>query len=470
MRCSLALRKVTKVPTRSVVPADELRYHPRYSISRKMVLSSSFNSVDEKNRFVSLRIILERLSGHAGRRQYKMMCDFTRHFEKLKEEGIDWHELKWLNRTELLDLFDNVLALSRTERAVLLPAIEAKTCGVLRRSDTRHSTSICVNRGVAEHGWRCGLYGHTNDVYFEGKTKANPAALQLYHRSSVRSVERSGVRVEVRTAPDFSVVGRFNHSLSPRVWSTPENPVFQVSTIGYEFRVHPEDPRVVPQIEAAAHEWELHAAVTQQVVWEMLEMYAVERNPQPLELKSGEMGAPDCPSAYSSAFTVVHESGAEVPAKQAARTEQRMVSTDGREVPWFREPLPQIFEDGIPVILPFAPSIVVRSSFRQVTRSSLAEVERQLLQPVVDITCFLHPQACFWWSEEDGERCLNHIVEYAKRIPYALPFNLYLRVDTTKDFRSVPSRLEEMEKRLEEKSHYFNPRHFRESITSHCRK
>ncbi|RNF04073.1 hypothetical protein TraAM80_05425 [Trypanosoma rangeli] len=470
MRCSLAVRKVTKVPTRSVVLADALRYHPRYSVSRKMVLSNSFNSVDEKNRFISLQLLLEKLSGHVGRRQYKMMCDFTPHFDKLKEEGIDWHELKWLNRTELIDLFDNVLALSRTERAVLLAAIEAKTCGVLRRSDTRHSTSICVNRGVAEHGWRCGLYGHTSDVYFEGKAKANPAALQLYHRSSVRSVERSGVRVEVRTAPDFSVVGRFDHSLSPRVWSTPDNPVFQVSTIGYEFRVHPEDPRVVPQIEAAAQEWELHAAVTQQVLWEMLEMYAVERNPQPLELKLGEMGAPDCPSAYSSAFTVRDESTDEVADKQAARTEQRMLSADGREMPWFREPLPQQFENGIPIILPYAPSIVVKSSFRQVTRSSPADVERQLLQPVVDITCFVHPQACFWWSEEDEERCLNHIVEYAKRIPYALPFNLYLRVDTTKNFRGVPDRVEEMRKRLEEKSHYFNPRRFREVIANHPKK
>ncbi|PWV19772.1 hypothetical protein C3747_9g189 [Trypanosoma cruzi] len=470
MRWSLALRKVTRVPTRSVVLADALRYHPRYSVPRKMVLSNSFNTVDEKNRFLSLRLILEKLSGNVGRRQYRMMCDITRHFERLKEEGIDWHELKWLNRTELMDLFDNILSLSRTERAVLLPAIEAKICGVLRRSDTRHSTSICVNQGVAEHGWRCGLYGHTNDVYFEGKAKANPTVLQIYHRSSVRSVERSGVRVEVRTAPDFSVVGRFSHPLSPRVWSTPENPVFQVSTIGYEFRVHPEDPRVVPQIEAAAREWELHAAVTQQVVWEMLEMYAVERNPQPLELKSGEMGAPDCPSLYSSAFTVRHDSIAGSSDEQGAVTEQRMISTDGHEVPWFKEPLTQKFEGGIPVILPFAPSIVVKSSFRQVTRTFPVDVERQLLQPVVDVTCFVHPQACFWWSEEDEERCLNHIVEYAKRIPYALPFNLYLRVDTTKNFRDAPSRVEEMEKRLAEKSHYFNLRRFRESTAANSEK
>ncbi|KAF8284258.1 hypothetical protein TcBrA4_0055680 [Trypanosoma cruzi] len=192
----------------------------------------------------------------------------------------------------------------------------------------------------------------------------------------------------------------------------------------------------------------------------MLEMYAVERNPQPLELKSGEMGAPDCPSLYSSAFTVRHDSIAGSSDEQGAVTEQRMISTDGHEVPWFKEPLTQKFEGGIPVILPFAPSIVVKSSFRQVTRAFPVDVERQLLQPVVDVTCFVHPQACFWWSEEDEERCLNHIVEYAKRIPYALPFNLYLRVDTTKDFRDAPSRVEEMEKRLAEKSHYFNLRRF----------
>ncbi|KAH9586476.1 hypothetical protein LSM04_004797 [Trypanosoma melophagium] len=460
MRCSSTLYKVTKVPTRRVVPADALRYHPRYSVSRKMVLSSSFDAVDENNRFVSLKLILEKLSGHVGRRQYKMLCDSTRYYEKLKSEGIDWHELKWLSREELLDLFNSVLKLSHAEKAVLLPALEAKICGVLRRSDTRHSTTLCLNRGVAEHGWRCGLYGHTNDVYFEGKAKANPAMLELYHRSSVRSVERSGVRVEVRTAPDFSVVGRFNHSLSPRIWSTPENPTFQVSTIGYEFRVNPEDPRVVPQIEDAAEEWELHAAVTQQVVWEMLEMYAVERDPQSLELKSGEMGRPDHPSLYSSAFSVRLDSTPDISDNGDIVTEQRMLSADGKEVPWFREPLPQRFKDGIPVILPFAPSLIIRSSFRQVTRSS-NDVTNQLLQPVVDVTCFVHPQACFWWSEEDEERCIGHIVEYAKRIPFALPFNLYLRVDTSKDLRSTPGKVEMMDKRRKEKSHYFELREFR---------
>ncbi|KEG13401.1 hypothetical protein DQ04_01021020 [Trypanosoma grayi] len=421
-----------------------------------MVLSSSFDAVDESNRFVSLRLLLEKLSGCVGRRQYKMLCDLTRHFDKLKDEGIDWHELKWLNREELLDLFENVLQLTHAERAVLLPALEAKMCGVLRRADTRHSTTLCINRGVSEHGWRCGLYGHTNDVYFEGKAKANPAALQLCHRSSIRSVERSGVRVDVRMAPDFSVVGRFNHSLSPRVWSTPENPTFQVSTIGYEFRVHPDDPRVRPQIEAAAEEWELHAAVTQQVVWEMLEMYAVERSSQPLDLKPGEMGAPDCPSSYSSAFTVRIES----PHNGNTVTEQRMMSPDGKEVPWFREPPQQQFADGIPLILPFAPSVIVRSSFRQVSRASPDDVSRQLLQPVVDVTCFIHPLVCFWWSEEDEERCLSHIVEYAKRIPFALPFNLYLRVDTSKDLRSHPKRVEEMAKRQREKEDFFDLRHY----------
>ncbi|KAG8346027.1 hypothetical protein TRVL_03144 [Trypanosoma vivax] len=461
MRCALALRKVSQVPTRSVVAAETLRYHPRYSVPRKMDLSRTFNTVSEENRYTSLRLMLEKLSGYVGRRQYKMLCNFDEHYEKLRSEGIDWHELKWLTREELVDLFDKVLRLTRGERAVLLSLLEAKVCGVLRRSDMRHSTVLCMNPGVAEHGWRCGLNGHTSDVYFEGKAKASPAALQLARRSSVRSAERSGVTVQVRSAPDFSVVGRFDHSLSPRVWSTPENPTFQVSTIGYEFRVHREDPRVVPQIESAAKEWELHAAVTQQVVWEMLEMYAVERRSQPLDLKPGEMGEPDLPTSYSRAFIARLDSPACGRAAEQPVVEQRMMQADGSEVPWFREPPPQMFSGGIPSILPFAPSIIVRSSFRPIIRASVRDFERQLMQPVMDITCFFHPESCFWWGAEDEERCLGHILDYAKRIPFALPFNLYLRVDPTRDLRADANILEEMERRKQEKAQHFDLRNFR---------
>ncbi|SCU67776.1 uncharacterized protein TEOVI_000612400 [Trypanosoma equiperdum] len=460
MRWSAVLCKVSKVPTRSVIPADALCYHPRYSVPRKMVLSNTFNVVGENNRYTSLKLILEKLSGHVGRRQYKMLCNLEKHYDKLKDEGIDWHELKWLSREELIVLFDKVLHLTRTERAALLPAIEAKVCGVLRQTDSRHSTVVCMNRGNANHGWRCGRNGHTNDVYFEGKAKANTAALQLCRRSSVRSVERSGVLVEVRSEPDFSVVGRFDHSLSPRVWSTPENPTFQVTTIGYEFRVHREDPRVIPQIVEAAEEWELHANITKQVIWEMLEMYAVERDRQPLDLKPGEMGDPDIPSRHATAFNVqvVPPSSAGDEAIQVV--EQRIVRADGSEVPWFQEPPPQLFSGGIPVILPFAPSIIVKSTFRQVTRSSAQDVTRQLLQPVVDVTCFLHPNVCFWWNAEDEQRCLGHIVDYAKRIPFALPFNLYFRVNLSKDLRGVQNYSEELGKRMSMKAHYFNLRSY----------
>nr|CCC94626.1 conserved hypothetical protein [Trypanosoma congolense IL3000] len=460
MRCTTFLRKISKIPTQSLVPADTLRYHPRYSVPHKMTLSRTFDVVNEDNRYISLRLILEKLSGHVGRRQYKMLCNLERHFEKLKAEGVDWHDLKWLSREELSDLFDKVLLLTPTERAAFLPAIEAKVCGVLRQTDSRHSSVVCMNRGDVTQGWRCGRNGHTSDVYFEGKAKANTAALQLCRRSSLRSGERSGVPVEVRSQPDFFSRRPFEHSLSPRVWSTRENPTFQVSVNGYEFRVHHEDPRVAPQIVHVAEEWELHASVTKQVIWEMLEMYAVERDAQPLDLRPGEMGDPDNPSAYSSAFNIQVEFTSTGGTSKPTVVEQRIMCADGKEVPWFREPVPQLFSGGVPVILPFAPSVIVQSTFRQVARSSPAGVERQLLQPVVDISCLLHPSVCFWWNAENEHRCIDHIVDYAKRIPFALPFNLYFRVDPTRVMRGSPEISKEMERRRCEKAHFFDLRSY----------
>ncbi|PWU83225.1 hypothetical protein C4B63_354g2 [Trypanosoma cruzi] len=102
-----------------------------------------------KTDFFSLRLILEKLSGNVGRRQYRMMCDITRHFERLKEEGIDWHELKWLNRTELMDLFDNILlSRARNELFFFLP-LRRRFVGyfVVPIRDTPH-------RYVSTKAWR----------------------------------------------------------------------------------------------------------------------------------------------------------------------------------------------------------------------------------------------------------------------------------------------------------------------------
>ncbi|CCW63467.1 unnamed protein product [Phytomonas sp. EM1] len=464
MRCCLLLHKVSKVPVRDVVPLSSLLYHPRYSMYHKKSLSVHFDVVNDKNRFLSLQLILEKLSGCVGRRQYKMNSNLSNYFEKLKELGIDWHELKLLSREELLELFRHI-KVNHAERAVLLTILEVKLCGVLCRSSTRYSTNICMNHGHAEHGWRCGKNGHTCDVYFEGKQRANTAALQIANRSFLREAKRDGIYVDVRSSPNFSIVGRLQEDLNPRIWQTPESPNFMVSIIGYEFRVHPCDPRVSPQIEEAAGEWELHAAVVKQILWEMLETNAVERAPQPLDLRPGEVGEPDSPQSFSSSFTTEWGNSCEGSdaAEEKVIVEQRMMMADGEERPWFHPPLQQKYADGVPMILPFAPSVVIKSSFRQIQRHSFSEdISKQLMQPVLDISCLVHPEACFWWSQEIEERCVRQILDYAKRVPFALPFYLYFRVDSSKQMRIHPEIQERKDAMLKEKSKWFDLRHFRE--------
>lgn len=460
MRRTWRLARISQVPVRDVVPAAELVYSPRYAPPRRMTLSSSFDTVNDKNRFLSLNLLLQKLSGYVGRRQYKMSCDLSSHIDRFKELGVDLHELKFLPRDELIELLNNQLKLNHAEKAVLLSALEVKVCGVLCRNATRHSTQLCMNPGVAAHGWRCGQHGHTNDVYFEGKEQANPAVLQLAHRSAARVARRDGIEVEVRHQPDFSIVGRNTADLHPRIWSAPANTSYVVTPIGFEFRVHPDDPRAAQQIEAAAAEWELHQAVMQQVIAEVLELYAVERAAQPLHLVPGEMGEPDVPEVQSSAFHTHHTTRSAAAGGKV--TEHRMMGPNGQERSWFQTPLPQRFVNGVPQLLPFAPSIIIHSSYRQIERDvSAADVSRRLMQPVVDISCFVHPNACFWWSAEEEEKSTRLILDYAKRMPFALPFNLYFRVDPVKQLRAHPEQMDERERLLAEKAKYFDMRRFR---------
>ncbi|KAK7200445.1 hypothetical protein NESM_000098900 [Novymonas esmeraldas] len=468
MRCTTRAAKVSPVPVRQVALTSSTPYHPRYAPPRQMTLSSSFDSVTERNRYTSLDILLQRLSGYVGRRQYKMASDLTQHLSTFKALGIDWHELKFLQRAELAELFSGPLPLNHAERAVLLTAVDAKVCGVLCRDSTRHSTRLCLSRGVAEHGWRCGRDGHTNDVYFEGKEHANPAVLQLAHRSTARVARRDGIDVEVRHAPDFAVVGRNAAELNPRIWSAPERSTFVVTPIGFEFRVHPEDPRAVHQIEEAAAEWELHRDVMQQVITEVLELYAVERGEQPLHLVPGEMGEPDVPEVYSSAFHAKRSPSSQTGVAGTV-TEHRMMTAGGTERPWFQTPLPQRFTSGVPDLLPYAPTIIVHSAFRGIERDiGSADVDRRLMQPVMDISCLVHPSACFWWSAAEEQRSTRLILDYAKRMPFALPFNLYFRVDLAKTLRASPAAVDERSRLLLAKSEYFDLRRFTESARTYA--
>lgn len=483
LRRSVQWRKITEVATR--LHADpNAPYNKRYSVLRKMTLSNTFNAVTEENRYLNLQILLEQLSEHVGRRQYKMHSDLkAKCFDLLKQEQLDWFDLKQLRHDDLLDVVgDGLLRLSHAERAVLLTATSAKVCGVLKQSSSKHSEQLCMNKGKREHGWRCGRHGHTADVYFEGKLKANSVALQIHRRTAAsvqRTREHRGVPVEVRSMPDFTVAGRLQHQPNPRIWSSPTNAAFDVSVIGIEFRVHPSDPRARPQIVDVANEWDQHAEVVKHVLWEMLEIYGVERERQPLEISPGELGEPDAVNQYTSAFNRRRRAPAAAAGQEAVHNdstnsatidpddvviEQRMADGNGKEHMWFLPPLPQKFSNGVPEILPYSPTFIVKSTFRAISRPITVDgdVTRELLQPVMDITCLAHPDACYWMSPEDEEKAMQHITAYARKIPFAIPFNLYLRVDLSKDLKGEEGELfaQRRERLREAKRKYFDTSKF----------
>lgn len=449
MKPSRVFLRITKVPQNATLPVN---YTPRYSPLRKMNLSSSFDVVTEKNRFLSLEILFSLLSGHAGRKQYPIVPDVSKYVLRLKNIGIDWQQLKSKSSEDLILLFDS-LNMSHTERAVCLEALSFKVCGVLCQETTRFSSKICMRPGSASFGWRCGVDGHIQDVYFEGKGQAIAIA------ESKSSIDPStGVRTSVHSEPNFSVVGRFSENLHPRVWKAPDQPQFIVDIIGYEFRVHPKDPRAKHQIENAAEEWDLHASVTKQVIWEMLEMYATERSPQPLHLKAGEILSSDTPIAYSNAFNSPQGTD-EFP--EGAVERKMIMSASATATPWFMPPLKQRFESGIPLVLPYAPTIIVKSMFQTIPRSLSKEDERKyLVQPVMKLSVFVHPRACFFWSKEKEDQCIEQILQYARRLPFPLPFYLYLRVDSSRHLKEEPQFSARKNSLMKNKIQWFDIRRF----------
>lgn len=429
MRCSRWCLKVSNVAF------DELSvwkpYSPRYAPMHKLSLSSSFDRVTEENRFLSMEILFSLLSGYAGRRQYPLAADLRPLTDKFKSIGLDWHHLKCLDREDLSRIFQN-LEMPYSERIVVLQALERRVCGVLCQSSSgRHSSEICLREGKLSHGWRCGLDGHVRDTYFEGKATMNPSHCMTTKKPELKDLD-TGIKTIVHSEPDFSVVGRFHEVLHPRIWTVPNRPQFLIDLIGYEFRVHPTDPRASLQIERAEKEWQLHGSVIKLVLWEMLETFASARDPQPLDLQQGEVRGPDSPLSFSRTFNIQSDI-------HGTAVEHRMQSSGG-ERPWFTPPLPQRYADGIPVNLPYSPSVIIYSSFREIERNaSVSNGDDRLYQPVMDVSVYVHPKACFFWSSQREKECVAHILTYAKRMPYALPFYLYFRVDTSRYIEENPS-------------------------------
>ena len=481
MKNCCSLRKISSVATRALVPS--FTYQPRYRTEVNFELAMKYNAVDEENRYESLEILLKHLSGHVGRRQYKMLDSLEEFGPKLKSLKLDWHDIKHMKYSDVLDVCSH-LKFTASQRIVFLTAVEAKVCGVLTKSGKdRAPGTMCLANGIEECGWRCGRRGHGPRVYFEDKGKApdsimmhraqvrTPAEGSIVAKADVSTVNEHGVLLELRNMPNFAITGRSdNNPLHPRIWTAPVNPVYHVTCIGFEFRVHPADPRAKPQIVDAAAQWEIHAKVVQSVLWEMLELYGVERSNQPLDLTPGEMGSPDDVEQHARSF-VTQRAADEVPGGTV--TVQRRIKKGGVDgwsstssscsavdasSPWFLPPKPQQFEKGVPIVLPFAPSVILKTTFRQIIEDK--SLEDQLNYPVLDVALLTHPNACFWWSEEDEAKCLKHILEYAKRVPFALPFNLYLRVDQAKGLRSNDEGGEALIRRQKEKEQFFNLRTF----------
>lgn len=515
------------------VDSISLRYESRYGLLRRLTLSKNFDRVSDENRFLSLNLLFHDQLGdaHVGRRQYRLSLPS---FQKavpletpraptsfpardmvkvLEEEGLDLHDLKQLSYHQLRSLLEDVLPwLSHGERAVFVTAVwDHKVCGVLRGSTDfktgRHSESLCMRRGLEEHGWRCGHFGHTDGVYFENKEKVHPASITrtphhfLSRQSSPNKdasskiVDRfvdpaDGGIVELRTPPNFEIVGRLEHEPNPRVWATPSNPMFEISVIGFEFLVHPQDIRVKPQIENAHDEWARHAAVVKQVLWEMVELYGVDSGLiQPLDMSPGELGFPtghsdnlkakdEVPTEKDSSAVSVEWLPPDAPlndsAKELETSSTKLMLVDPQtqaRIPWFRPPLPRRFnENMVPEILPFSPTFVIEATFRD---SSTHKSQRFV--PVLDIRLLMHPRSCVQWAQEEDEaKATRHVMEYAKKVPYALPFRLYLRVDPTRELRRTSQRStmnpdcirleDEKEKRMSEKAHFFDLRNFSSSF------
>jgi hypothetical protein len=455
---TLLRRKASDVVIRSTVSAADLSHTKRYAPTFRTQLSQRYNSVNDKNRYAALDILLTKLSSNVGRRAYRMTADLHKsYFARFKEHGVDWHDLKLMSRPALFNFLRHELAMPAAEKVLLLAALEQKVCGVLVEGTSMDPHLLCMRRGKEEFGWRCGAKGHLADVYFEKKRGRSATAVSVQHRRDrVDSFDDHGVNVQVRPMLDFSIEGRLHHDAHPRVWSSPTDPVFNVFCMGFEFHVHHDDPRAGPQIADAADDWATHAAVIQNVLWEMVEMYGVEHAAQPMALQPGDVRQhDDHAAALQQMFTSVDKETGTV-------IEHRLRTSGESSTPWFRPAPPQPFRDGVPQHLPFAPTFAVQCTYRLPTAAELAEDggERHLRSPMVELSCLSHPRACYALPRADEERALGHVLDYAKRIPYALPFTLYFRVDTAKVCRGQDGFVERRRAMYEDNSAVFDLRRF----------
>ena len=191
--------------------------------------------------------------------------------------------------------------------------------------------------------------------------------------------------------------------------------------------------------------------------------------PQPLEIRPGEL-QPDM------AYTLNY-----APDPDGTVVEYRMVDQQGVLRPWFMVPPPQRFLRGVPVDVPFAPSVIIKvtanapkpeggkeewfsdpklsraksTSGDGSSRSQQPESNRnsqksqsEYISPTLaiddpgrlplQVTIMVHDLACFRLPPEKESTLMQYLVDYASQIPFSLPFYLYYRVDSIDVLRANP--------------------------------
>eukprot|EP00760_Papus_ankaliazontas_P035448 PhM_4_TR77/c0_g1_i1/m.42108 len=442
-RSILRFAATTPRPEAATSHPDNLpNYDAKYKSRGRRRLSRKYDTLTDKNRFESLRLILDRLSGHYGRRQYKYRQDMKSLVQRFEGMSLDWQDLKALAPEEFRLISDS-MRLNAAERTILATALHSKACGVLTEGTTSASPqSLCFRHGVEGHRWRCGVNGHESETFFEHKV--TPTAAPTLTKTQV--VE-NGIVVDTRPQPDFVIEGRLSEEIVPRTWSAPKDARFNVMTMGFDFRVHPEDPRARIQISDHAHLWERHSEVVRVMLWEMLETFATETGTaQPYDIRVGDF-------VQDTAITPHGTS------PEGKYIEYRMMDADGTVRPFFMAPKPQPFHRGVPTFMPFAPSVIVRSVYHFPTPGTIDTVPHPRLQ----IQVLSHGQACFKWNKDNEDKAMQYLLEYARKVPYTLPFFLYFRVDPMSMIKHHPEFVTQRQELYDKNCWAFDLRNFVEN-------
>ena len=502
--------KLSAVTLRNNLSEEDLSYSHGYSHAPlKYKLSQKYDTVNDKNRFISLKLLFDRISGYVGRRQYKLKVDLKPLRYTLEKQGIDWFDLKEIASDQSKSIsvyndtpeyavgyYENALFITPLEAlftrlnvppshiVIIMTILEQRICGVITRVPfTGAAVSCCMAPGLEIHGWRCGKNGHLKNVYFEHKDSANDMLI-LEKRSRVYKFINNGVTQYIHNEPDFQLDGRAQIPLEPlRQWRQMTESKFDIITIGYDFRIHPNDPRVQPQIVDVANEWDIHAEAIRLTLLELLNQKAVVAPLQNLEIVPGEIDLyqrENTITDYKNQFT--EDAPIHIEKFDNQREKYFIKRADGTIIPWFQPPESRVHNNNIPDNLPFCPTIIIKATISYTPNNSnlltecpqtvndtasllrlpgsplntsqnlrdidsashtlsmdLSKKTTYLNDPLLKMTCMIHSDCCAQLNQNQEEELIEHVLEIAKKVPFAVPFYLYYRIDP---IHAVQSRLD----------------------------